>query len=413
MNILVLNAGSSGQKACLYCIAGDTLPDTAPAPLWTGTIEWSDSGAAPRAAAVVGGREIQPALPVNLHDRRAVLNSLLSTLWSGVDAPLRGVQDIDVVGHRVVHGGADFAEPVRVTDAVKEAVSALAPLAPEHNPAARDGMDAVQALLGAHVPQVAVFDTAFHRTMSAAATTYPLPREWSERYGIRRYGFHGISHAWSAERAVRLLGRGPENVRLVTCHLGNGCSLAAVRDGRSVDTTMGFTPLEGLMMGARSGSVDPGALLYLLRQGIAVDDLDRGLNAASGLYGVSGVSADLRAVLHARDAGSASAALALDVYAHRLRREIGGMVAVLGGVDALVFTGGVGEHSPDLRRAACDTLGFLGLRWDEERNRLPGAVERDIAGEHSAVRVFVIPAQEDWVIARESWRIARITQVPD
>jgi acetate kinase len=406
MNILVLNAGSSSQKSRLYRISGGTLPDDAPAPVWEGQIDGDGVEQAARITVRVAGVDVPAPTAPQGADPRAMLTLLLGTLWSGDHAPLGSPSDIDAVGHRVVHGGADFTEPVRIDAAVKDAITRLAPLAPEHNPAAREGIDAVEKLLGPATLQVAVFDTAFHcRTLRPAASTYPIPHEWMERYGIRRYGFHGISHAWSAERAARLLGRGPAGLRLVTCHLGNGCSLAAIRDGNSIDTTMGFTPMEGLMMGARSGSVDPGLLIYLLRQGKSVDGLDRALNRESGLRGISGVSSDLRAVLKARDAGSAPAALALDVYAHRLHREIGGMVAVLGGADALVFTGGVGEHSADVRRAACEPFAFLGLKIDNAANAVAMPAERDIATMDSAVRVLVVPAEEDWAIARECWRI--------
>jgi acetate kinase len=262
-------------------------------------------------------------------------------------------------------------EPTRITPEVKRALGRLASFAPAHNRLELDLIEAVQRKLGDTIPQVAVFDTAFHATLPAAAYTYAGPYDWLEQ-GIRRYGFHGISHQYVSQRAAEILGAPPE--RMVTCHLGNGCSLAAIRKGESIDTTMGFTPLEGLMMGTRSGSVDPGILIHLVRHcGKSADDLDRILNKESGLKGLSGVSGDMRSV---QAAGSDRAKLALDVFVHRLRGGIGQMMASLGGLDVLVFTGGIGEHSPEIRDAATAPFGFL------------------------KPRVLVIPTDEEWQIAQ-------------
>jgi acetate kinase len=271
------------------------------------------------------------------------------------------------------------------------------------------------------VPQVAVFDTGFHHHMPLAAATYPGPYEWFEQ-GIRRYGFHGINHQYCAERTAELLGKDLNSLKLVTCHLGNGCSLAAIREGRSVDTTMGFTPLEGLMMGTRSGSVDPGVLTYLMRRRHFLDEqLDDVLNKKSGLLGISGVSSDMREVLDARKNGNdparmGRAKLALDMYVHRLQSGIGAMIAVLGGIDALVFTAGVGENSPEVRAAACDNFAFLGLRLDHEKNAqspMDADKDRDISTLDSTVRVLIIRAQEDWMIARACWNLVRATAAPE
>jgi acetate kinase len=252
---------------------------------------------------------------------------------------------------------------------------------------------------------VAVFDTAFHRDLPLAAAVYPGPYAWFTD-GIRRYGFHGINHRYCAERAALLLGRDPAQLRLVICHLGNGCSLAAVRDGRSVDTTMGFTPLEGLMMGTRSGSIDPGILTYLARRfQLTSEQLDDVLNTKSGLLGISGVSADMRQILAARAAGHERATLAFDIYVHRLRAGIGAMAAALGGIDALVFTAGIGEHSPEVRAAACEQLGHLGVLLDDARNA-ESRGDRDIARSDAGVRVLIVRAEEDWMIARDCWRLA-------
>jgi len=309
------------------------------------------------------------------------------------------------VGHRVVHGGTRFRAPVVVDDGVLAAIRELAPLAPLHNPANLTGIEVARALRP-DVPQVAVFDTAFHADLPAGAHTFPGPREWLER-GLRRFGFHGISHEYAAHRAARLLGRPLAALRLVTCHLGSGCSLAAVRNGRSVDTTMGFTPLDGLMMGTRPGTLDPGLILHLLREpGASVDTVEAQLNHHSGLRGLSGRSGDLREVLEARADGDAAAALAFEVYVHRLRSQIGGMLGALGGLDAIVFTAGVGENSPVVREAALAPFEFLGARLDPERNE-HARPDADITAPDAAVRVLVIGAGEEWAIARAAAATAR------
>jgi len=264
-------------------------------------------------------------------------------------------------------------------------------------------MEVIEKLLG-RVPQVAVFDTGFHRRMPPAAAVYPGPYQWFEG-GIRRYGFHGVNHQYCATRAAHLLGRDLNSLKLVTCHLGNGCSLAAIREGYSIDTTMGFTPLEGLMMGTRSGSVDPGILTYLMRQvRLQAQGIDDVLNKESGLLGISGISGDMREILAFMKRGHSRAKLAFDIYVHRLQAGIGAMIAVLGGVDALVFTAGVGENSPEVRAAACRQLGFLRLELDAAANE-QGLSDRDIATPDSAVRILIIRAQEDWAIARECWHL--------
>jgi acetate kinase len=306
----------------------------------------------------------------------------------------RAPDDVQAVGHRVVHGGARFRSAVVVDDAVRADIQALAELAPLHNPAALAGIDAARRRFPT-VPQVAAFDTAFHATLPEAAATYALPGEWTRRWGLRRYGFHGLSVQYAVGRIAELLGRAPP--RLVVCHLGAGCSVTAVADGRSVDTSMGFTPLEGLAMARRSGSVDPGLLLYLLGHGVSPTELDHGLNEQAGLLGLSGQSADMRAVLAAEVAGDPRAALALSVFVHRLVVTVGGMLPSLGGLDALVFTGGIGEHSPVIRERACAALGYLGLSLDARANAA-GSPDVDIAAPNSHVRVLVIQAREDLAV---------------
>jgi len=403
MKILVLNSGSSSQKACLYGI-GETMPDHPPACLWEGKIEWHGDIAE---AAVKNSRGVaRGARVTKVASRAAAVEHLVRSLWSGETQAVSTASEIDVVGHRIVHGGPKYAEPVLITPEVKVGIAAMSAFAPLHNRAELDGIEIVERLFGA-VPQVAAFDTGFHRKMPEASAVYPGPYEWLMS-GIRRYGFHGINHGYCAERAAHLLHRDLNSLKLVTCHLGNGCSLAAIHEGHSVDTTMGFTPLEGLMMGTRSGSVDPGILTYLMRQGrLKGQEIDDVLNQKSGLLGISGISGDMREILAAMQQGHVRAGLAFDIYVHRLQAGIGAMAAVLGGMDALVFTGGVGENSPEVRETTCSNLLFLGVSLDQAANAQP-SLDQDIAASDSPVRVLVIRAQEDWAIAKECWKLAAV-----
>jgi acetate kinase len=369
---LVLNAGSSTLKWSVL-EAGDDLerherrPEQRP--VAAGTVEWQ--GLAPeRQAERVRSllREVPEALTVS------------------------------AAGHRVVHGGARFRGPARITPEVRQALAALVEIDPLHTPAALAGIDAVTAA-APELPQVAAFDTSFHATLSEAAALYPLPWEWTERYGLRRYGFHGLSVSYAAGRVAELLGGAP--LRLLVCHLGSGCSLTAVAGGRSVDTTMGLTPLEGVMMATRSGSVDPGLLLHLQRRcGLDLDALEDGLQQRSGLAGVSGAGGDLRQVLAAAAAGSRRADLAYDLFVHSLVRNAGAMIAVLGGLDAVVLTGGIGEHSARLRGDFLARLAFAGVRVDAAANET-AAGDREISPAGAAVRAFTIEAREDLAVLRE------------
>ncbi|MBN3883084.1 MAG: acetate kinase [Nostoc sp.] len=405
MKILVLNAGSSSQKSCLYEIADEAFPTQALQPLWEGKINWTqDRGVAEIEVKTATGATLQKSIAGD--SPQAHLTYMLNTLNHDATKVINQLSEIDVVGHRIVHGGEDYRDSVVITEDVKKAIADLSNLAPEHNPAALSGIEAVENILKG-VTQIAVFDTGFHATLPDAAAIYPGPYQWVEQ-GIRRYGFHGISHQYCSQRAAQILGRNVASERLITCHLGNGCSLAAIKNGRSIDTTMGFTPVEGLMMGSRSGSVDPGILIYLLRYcNYSVERLDEILNKASGLKGISGVSSDMREVREAMSTtyaqGNSRAHLAWDIYVHRLRSGIGAMLASLGGLDALVFTAGVGEHSPQIRQAACEAFGFLGLKLDLEKNEHQ-PVDEDIATPDSAVRVLVIHTQEDWAIAGQCWQ---------
>jgi len=317
--------------------------------------------------------------------------------WDGGAVP--GVADLlaqaDAVGHRVVHGGSDLVGPTRLDGAVLERIRALTPLAPLHQPRSLAAIRAVGSLSPA-VPAVACFDTAFHATLPEAASTYALPAAWRERWPLRRFGFHGLSHQHAVRRAAELTGQPPTGSRVVSCHLGAGASLCASFGGRSVDTTMGFTPLEGLVMATRSGSVDPGLVLWLQTEGgLSAAAVGHGLERESGLAGLSGSSGDLR---HLGDGPAAR--LAVDVYVHRLRREIGAMAASLGGLDVLVFTGGVGEHQPAIRAAAARGLAFLGVAVDEAVNS-GASTDGDISAEGASVRTLVVTSREDLEIARQ------------
>ena len=401
MKILVLNAGSSSQKSCLYEL-NDVLPDRPPQPVWEAKIDWNHrEGAAELKVETASGTEQEEEFASD--SRQAAISRMLETLWQGKTQVINSLKEIDIVGHRVVHGGQDYQQSTLISPDVKEAIARLSVFAPVHNPVNLEGIEALEKILP-NRPQVAVFDTAFHAQLPPAAFVYPGPYEWLED-GIRRYGFHGISHQYCARRAAQILNRDLTDLRLITCHLGNGCSLAAIRGGWSVDTTMGFTPLDGLMMGSRSGAIDPGIIIHLLRRSdLTAEKLDNILNRNSGLKGISGVSGDMRQIGEAITQGNKRAQLALDIYIHRLRAGIGAMLASLGGLDALIFTAGVGENSAVVRAAACEAFGFLGLKLDGEKNQ-HSPVDEDIAAVDSAARVLVIHTQEDWEIARECWKL--------
>ncbi len=428
MNILVLNAGSSSQKSCLYQVKGSSLPDQPLDPIWSGSIDWSGRATLGELTVRANGSKLN--LEIEADNPAAGIPLLLKTLTEGSTQVLDHWEQITIVGHRVVHGGQHYQDPVLITPEVKAVIQELATLAPAHNPANLAGIQVCETLLPG-IPQVAVFDTAFHAQMSTAASTYPGPYTWPEQ-GIRRYGFHGLSHQYCTERIHYLLADSKQPdlpleapplqappLKILTAHLGNGCSLAAIRGQRSIDTTMGFTPLEGLMMGSRSGSVDPGLLIHLLKQGLPLDELDHLLNRGSGLKGLSGLSSDMRSVLAACDQGDPHAQLAIEVYIHRLRREMGGMIASLEGLDILIFTGGVGENAALIRQRACAGFEFLGLKLDPALNQPPSQPQssppdlksdRRISDPSSRVNIWVIHTEEDWVIAKSCFQHAQPKQ---
>ncbi len=319
----------------------------------------------------------------------------------------------DAVGHRVVHGGETLVAPVVVGAAVTDEIGALTALAPLHQSQALDGIHVATAVLPG-VVQVACFDTAFHAGMPSEAATYPLPSEWRQRWPIRRYGFHGLSHAYAARRAPDLIGVPAEDLRVVSCHLGSGASLCATRGGRSFDTTMGFTPLDGLVMASRSGAVDPGLVLWLVGNcDGGLDEVSRGLEERSGLAGLAGGVGDMRDIVTRRRRDDAAAVLAFDVYIHRLAREIAAMTPAIGGLDVLVFTAGVGEHSSEVRADVARRLGYLGTSLDRAANEATEPVDRDISAPGAAVRTVVVEAREDLEIARQARSLLRGLHPPD
>ena len=405
MKILVLNAGSSSQKSCLYALEDNAeFPNDPPEPIWEAIVDWTHhKGFAQIKVKSQGGKVLQEEIAAT--SRPEIIAHMLETLWEGETSVINSPSEVTMIGHRVVHGGADYRQSTIITTEVKAAIARLAVFAPVHNPVNLEGINVAEEVFG-DTPQIAVFDTAFHAHLAPDAYTYAIPAKYTEQ-GIRRYGFHGISHQSCRDRAASILNRKVEDLRLITCHLGNGCSLAAIKNGHSIDTTMGFTPLEGLVMGSRSGSIDAGILMHLLRQpDMDVEKLDRLLNRESGLLGISGISGDLRPILKAIADGNAQAKLAFDVYIHSLRSHIGAMLPGLGGLDAIIFTAGVGENAPAVRAAACEGFEFLGLKLDLEKNN-QRLMDCDIAVIDSSVRVLVIHTQEDWEIAHECWNIFR------
>jgi acetate kinase len=401
MNILVLNAGSSSLKASLYQLNTEDLPIAPITPLWTGEIDRHSEQATTLKVTTATGRSIHTK--TTNANRSADLQNLLNSLWQGETQVITNITEIDIVGHRVVHGGSQYHQPILINGQVQAEIDQLSIFAPLHNPANLMGIRAIEAL-APQVPQIAVFDTAFFGDLPEVSYVYPLPYEFLKQ-GIRKYGFHGISHEYCADRAAQLLNRDLQDLRLISCHLGNGCSLAAIKSGVCIDTTMGFTPLDGLMMGTRCGSIDPGIMLHLLREEkYTVAELDHILNFESGLLGISGVSNDLREIDRAIELGNPQAKLALDLYIHLLVTKISALLPELGGVDALIFTAGVGENHAGVRAGVAAKLAFLGVEIDPVMNTSDFAGDRELATQESSVRLLKIHTQEEWSIAKACWR---------
>ncbi len=399
MKILVLNAGSSSQKSCLYDLPSPTLPSHPPKTRWSTNIDWtvsSDYG-----LLTVKANGIKQEFNLDPADRLQSMAKMLDTLTTGETKVIDDLSNIAIVGHRIVHGG-HYSQSTLITPEIRQMIADLIPLAPTHHPAHLEGIEAIQQILG-DIPQIAVFDTAFHTTIPPRNAIYPIPYEWTEK-GIRRYGFHGTSHRYCAEKVSELLGKPLDGIKLINCHLGNGASLTAIQDGISIHTTMGFTPLEGLMMGTRSGSIDPAIIIYLMReQQLTADEVNNLLNKSSGFKGVSGISADVRSIVSAIEEGNERAKLAFEMYIERLRSHIGGFIATLQGLDILVFTAGVGENSALVRKKACEAFEFLGLKLDIAKNN-QNIINENIAIPESTVQVFVIHTEEDWAIAKDCWQ---------
>lgn len=379
MNILVVNAGSSTYKLSLFHMRNEQFSD----PLWEGFFD-------DQLLKIENHQGVKIEQP--FRNIEEAFKTLLDSLWKGKCKVIESLSSIGRIGHRVVHGGHELTSPVLINEEVLKKIRKLIPLAPLHNPENLKGMEWMTRYFPS-IPQFAVFDTAFHATMPEMIKTYPVPLEWKEE-GIIRYGFHGISHHYCAERIPQFLKQ--DNLKIINCHLGNGCSLCAIKEGKSYETTMGFTPLEGLMMGSRSGSIDPGILLYLLRENkMTYQELDESLNFSSGLKGIGGHS-DMRELLGLKDV---RAKLAVEMFVHRLKTAIGAMVASLDGCDVLCFTAGIGENAAPIREAVCKGLSFLNIGIDLEKNRTcrPDA---DISVANSPIRVLVIHTREEWMIAK-------------
>lgn len=334
----------------------------------------------------------------------AVFPSIFEILLDTEKGVLQNLNDIVAVGHRVVHGGSRFGNSALITSEVETAINQCVPLAPLHNPYNLGGIRACRQALP-HAAHVAVFDTAFHQTMPDYAYMYALPRSLYERYDIRRYGFHGTSHRYISMRAAEILGRPLTSLKLITCHLGNGCSITAIDQGKSVDTSMGLTPLEGLMMGTRCGDIDPAIIFHLMEEGqMSADTINQMLNRESGLLGVSGIASDVRDLFQAVAEGNSQAVLALNMFSYRVRQYIGKYAAVLGGLDALIFTAGIGENAPSIRATICENLEFLGVHLDEEKNQ-SSEMEKAIHREAAPVKLLVVPTNEELMIARDTLRL--------
>lgn len=401
MNILVINAGSSSLKYQLLDPATGVL-------LAKGLCERIGIDGKFTYKPQVEGKAALNAIDVAMPTHSEAIQAVLNALVDAENGVLASMSEIDAVGHRVVHGGESFASSVLITDEVMKAIEECNPLAPLHNPANLIGINACTAVLGDKVPQVAVFDTSFHQTMPNVAYTYAIPYEYYENDKIRRYGFHGTSHRFVSARAAAMLGKPIEELNIITCHLGNGSSIAAVKGGKCVDTTMGLTPLAGLPMGTRAGDMDAGVMEFIMNKyNLSMKEMMNVLNKKSGVLGISGISSDFRDLDAAEAAGNARAKLAKDVFAYDVKKYIGSYAAAMGGVDAIVFTAGVGENGPGLRVSMTAGLEYMGVApLNAEANNKRG-VEIDVSGEGSKVRVLVISTNEELMIAMDTAEIVK------
>jgi acetate kinase len=397
MKVLVVNAGSSSIKYQVFDMNDESV-------LAKGLVDRVGIPGTTLEHKPIGKDEV--VIKKDLPDHTAGMKLVLDVLVNEEYGCVKSMDEISAVGHRVVHGGEGFADSVVIDDSVKKVIRDCFDIAPLHNPPNLQGIEACQELMP-NVPHVAVFDTAFHQTMQPANFMYALPYDAYEKYRVRRYGFHGTSHYYVSHRAAELMGKPFEECKIITLHLGNGASMAAIKDGRVVDTSMGFTPLEGLVMGTRSGDVDP-AIVFFLMEKLGMDSAAANtyFNKKSGMLGLSGVSNDLRDVLEAAAAGNERAKTALDVYYNKVKGYIGNYIAKLNGCDCLVFTAGVGENAIDIRENICSDLDYLGIKMDVEKNKVRGK-EVDVAAPDSRVKIFIIPTNEELVIARDTLRLSK------
>lgn len=395
MNVLVVNCGSSSLKYQLIDMDNEAV-------LAKGQFEKIGAEDAIFTHKRPDAEKLERVEPIL--DHKQALKILLDILIDAEFGVISSMDEIDAVGHRVVHGAEKFADSVLITPAVMEALEECAKIAPLHNPPNIQGIEACEAIMS-KVPQVAVFDTAFHQTMPAEAFLYGLPYEAYTELGVRRYGFHGTSHKYVAQRVAELMGKHMSDLRIISCHLGNGSSVAAIKAGRSIDTSMGFTPLSGLIMGTRCGDIDPAIVPFLMdKWDMTYHEIDAIMNKKSGVFGISGVSNDFRVIEEAAEEGNKRAQLALDMFHYKVRSTIGAYAAVMGGVDVIVFTAGIGENGIGNRDAICNGLEYLGTRLDRERNNVRGK-ETEISVEGSKVKIFVVPTNEEIMIARDTKRI--------
>ena len=394
MKILVINAGSSSLKFQLIDMDNESV-------IAKGICE--EIGGKSGFKFKVPGRE-DYKLSVSLPTHAEALQLVLDTLVDEKLGVIKSTDEISAVGHRVLHGGDKLSGSVLVTDEVKATIEECCDLGPLHNPANLKGIVECEKIM--NVPQVAVFDTGFHQTMPDFAYMYALPYEYYEKYKIRRYGFHGTSHRYVSERAIQMLGGKAEGTKVITCHLGNGASFAAVMDGKCFDTSMGVTPLEGIMMGTRCGNIDSAIIPYLMRKGevTTADEIDKMMNKKSGMLGISGKTSDNQEIGKLADAGDERAILCEKMYSHQIAKNVGSYILAMGGVDAIAFTGGIGENAGKYRKELCDKLAFFGVKLDEEKNKVRGE-EIEISTPDSTIKVFVIPTNEELVIARDTLEI--------
>ena len=396
MKVLVLNCGSSSLKYQLFNMRDERV-------MAKGLIERIGLNGS------LLTRETddyqQAKVPVKAPDHKVAIQSVIAALTDPEKGVISSMDEIRAVGHRVVHGGEKISRSVLIDDHVLSVLEDCTELAPLHNPANIMGIEACRSIMP-QTPQVGVFDTAFHQTMHRSAYLYAIPFEYYEKYHVRRYGFHGTSHKYVAQRAAELMGKPLEELKIITCHLGNGSSITAVKYGQSVDTSLGFGTLAGLPMGTRCGDLDPAVIPYLMdKENLTIDQISNVLYKKSGLFGISGVSSDMRDIEKEKDAGNPRATAAIEVFVHAVKRFIGTYTAVMGGVDAIVFTAGIGENAIDVRKMVCKDLNYLGTRLDEEKNRVRG-IEQEISEAGSSVKMFVIPTNEELMIARDTREIA-------